>query len=335
MGRPALISRQFRLWLWVAALCALPGLASAAPDPHAELERGRLAYGHGDYKGTIALLRPLVYPSITLAAEADVVDTYKLMALSYFFENDEKGAEGAFKNLLQIAPSFELDPLIEPPPALAFFREVRKKEADLSKELELRRERERKERERKERERKEREARLREAMRERLVVTRTERRNIYALNFVPFGVPQFQNGHRTKGYVLLASQLTMASLSAGIWAYQLNRYPSGLVPNDEVTSVNQQQVVHIAAGGVFLALYAYGVWDGIRNFKAVEISERQQLVRPPAPPGLEPGPDPDAPSFAPEPRDRPAPSADRKRSTTYLSPFVTPDGAGLGVGGIF
>lgn len=330
MGRPALISRQFRLWLWVAALCALPGLASAAPDPHAELERGRLAYGHGDYKGTIALLRPLVYPSITLAAEADVVDTYKLMALSYFFENDEKGAEGAFKNLLQIAPSFELDPLIEPPPAVAFFREVRKKEADLIKELELRRERERKERERKERE-----ARLREAMRERLVVTRTERRNIYALNFVPFGVPQFQNGHRTKGYVLLASQLTMASLSAGIWAYQLNRYPSGLVPNDEVTSVNQQQVVHIAAGGVFLALYAYGVWDGIRNFKAVEISERQQLVRPPAPPGLEPGPDPDAPSFAPEPRDRPAPSADRKRSTTYLSPFVTPDGAGLGVGGIF
>lgn len=330
MGRPALISRQFRLWLWVAALCALPGLASAAPDPHAELERGRLAYGHGDYKGTIALLRPLVYPSITLAAEADVVDTYKLMALSYFFENDEKGAEGAFKNLLQIAPSFELDPLIEPPPAVAFFREVRKKEADLIKELELRRERERKERERKERE-----ARLREAMRERLVVTRTERRNIYALNFVPFGVPQFQNGHRTKGYVLLASQLTMASLSAGIWAYQLNRYPSGLVPNDEVTSVNQQQVVHIAAGGVFLALYAYGVWDGIHNFKAVEISERQQLVRPPAPPGLEPGPDPDAPSFAPEPRDRPAPSADRKRSTTYLSPFVTPDGAGLGVGGIF
>lgn len=330
MGRPALISRQFRLWLWVAALCALPGLASAAPDPHAELERGRLAYGHGDYKGTIALLRPLVYPSITLAAEADVVDTYKLMALSYFFENDEKGAEGAFKNLLQIAPSFELDPLIEPPPAVAFFREVRKKEADLIKELELRRERERKERERKERE-----ARLREAMRERLVVTRTERRNIYALNFVPFGVPQFQNGHRTKGYVLLASQLTMASLSAGIWAYQLNRYPSGKVPDDEVDTVNQQQVVHIAAGGVFLALYAYGVWDGIHNFKAVEISERQQLVRPPAPPGLEPGPDPDAPSFAPEPRDRPAPSADRKRSTTYLSPFVTPDGAGLGVGGIF
>jgi len=305
------------------ALCALLAApAAAGPDPSAELERGRLAYKHGDYKTSISTVRPLVYPSIALSSETDTIDAYRLLALSYFFENDEKSAQREFETLLNMAPDFDLDPLIESPPAVAFFREVRKRMADKIKELKDRQERERLERERKERERKERERKLREAMRERLVITRVEKPNIFALNFVPFGVPQFQNGHRTKGKILLGTQLLTGGLSAGIWIYHLTKYAGGTVPHDEVQDVRGQQIVQGISGGLFVALWAYGIGDGWYYYKKSTISEKRELVRPQAPPL-------DVPSFPSEP------AAERPRSTTWLSPYLVPDGLGLGVGGTF
>lgn len=80
-----------------AARPASPRLATGADktagSPEQKLERAKLAYQRGDYGSVVLLLRPLLYPETLLAQEEQVLLSHKLLALSYYFEHEEAGAE--------------------------------------------------------------------------------------------------------------------------------------------------------------------------------------------------------------------------------------------------
>ena len=110
-------------------------------------------------------------------------------------------AREAFIHLLSIDPDQTLDPFLVPPPIVEFFDQVR---ADAEPELAPLRERKRQLQE---------QERLAEEARRRLLAEEHVRsgppskvvvveEHIYMLNFLPFGVGQFQNGDTTKGIII-------------------------------------------------------------------------------------------------------------------------------------
>jgi hypothetical protein len=96
-------------------------------SPEARLQRGKLAYQRGDYAAAVLTLRPLLYPQTLLAQEDQLLLAHKLLALSYFFEHDEPGAEQEFNLLLSLRPDFALDQLVDPLKAVAFLDEIRRR----------------------------------------------------------------------------------------------------------------------------------------------------------------------------------------------------------------
>jgi hypothetical protein len=96
-------------------------------SPEARLQRGKLAYQRGDYAAAVLTLRPLLYPQTLLAQEDQLILAHKLLALSYFFEHDEPGAEQEFNLLLSLRPDFALDQLVDPLKAVAFLDEIRRR----------------------------------------------------------------------------------------------------------------------------------------------------------------------------------------------------------------
>src|SRR5439155_14368401 len=110
--------------LLVAAM-ATPAAANPSHDAKISLDNGRTAYDRGDYARAIDTISPLLYPSIELGTEDEVVTAHRLLALSYFFVNKTKEAEQEVTTLLALRPGFELDPIVDPPVAVRFFEDVR------------------------------------------------------------------------------------------------------------------------------------------------------------------------------------------------------------------
>ena len=103
---------------------------------------------------------------------------------------------------------------------------------------------------------------------------------IYALNWVPFGAGQFQNGDRAKGAAIAAGQLVLGlvNVSAIVFHNQIaqdrtrtcisgqagcSRPPYS---DSDRELLSQIDAVKYVSAGLFWALYGYGVWDAHRNF---------------------------------------------------------------------
>jgi len=116
----------------LAMLLFAASAASANPSRNAKdaLDQGRTAYDRGDYGRAIDTINPLLYPSIELGTEDEVVSAHKLLALSYFFVNKQKEAENEVTSLLALRPNYQLDPIVDPPVAVRFFDDVRKRQSE-------------------------------------------------------------------------------------------------------------------------------------------------------------------------------------------------------------
>ena len=96
-----------------------------------------------------------------------------------------------------------------------------------------------------------------------------ERRQ-YWVNFVPFGMGQFQNGERGKGIAFAASQGAAAATSLVVFVHLVNRYGyDGKVPRDEAAEVRRLQQVQIGASIAFAGLAAWGIVDALRDYEPV------------------------------------------------------------------
>ena len=216
----------------VLTLSALMALASPSQD----FDRGRVAFGRGEYLRAIELLRPLLYPELRLETEGEVVQAHRMLGVANLFEGRPAEAKVEFRKLLELRPDYRFDPLLDPPRVVDFFNSVVKDEEDEIAALEAKRKKQESERAAQRRQEAE---RLRIATAKVIVYDR----HSYLLNFVPFGAGQFQNGQRRKGLAFAGTEagLGLVSLGAFVANFWLFGLEPGLTPTRHPNSTKQSK----------------------------------------------------------------------------------------------
>jgi hypothetical protein len=218
--------------LWIAVAHAEPALSTSEV-----LRQGNTAALAGDWPRVAQLVEPLLLHPL---AATDLAEAHRLAGLAALFEQRSDVAERHFLAYLRIAPTGRLDPALYPPEAVSFFSDVASRHAaELS---------------------------ARQAQPD---------RSWWLALLPPFG--QLQNEERTKAYALggVLGVLLATNLST---YYFLNKWcqvtdgpkGSGLScynGSDHNHSAAQLQSLNIAAGVGFLAVYAYGMVDGIVGYR--------------------------------------------------------------------
>jgi hypothetical protein len=257
-----------------------------------------------------------------------VVLAHRLLAVSYYLTGEVAAAETEFVALLGYRPDARLDPLVDPPAAVAFFDRVRRQvEARLGAVREREREEERRRQAEEERRRREAEEARQVAFVERTVVRRP-----YGLNFVPFGVGQFQNGQAGKGVALLVTESVLAISSIALWSVFQYRFPGGRVTPAHEEQANWLRWSHVGTGAAFFAVALCGMIDAMVNFRREEVIERELPGRPAAPRGAIPGAAPQAPPAGPRSSRWQTPG---RRPRVGVSPAAGPGFLGASLGGTF
>lgn len=286
-----------------------------AQSPEQKLERAKLAYQRGDYGAVVLLLRPLLYPQTLLAQEEQVLLAHKLLALSYYFEHDEPGAEQEFNLLLSLRPDFALDPVVDPLQAVAFLDDIRRRNAERLEEI-RRRQAEEEQRRRVEQEQLQKQAEaLAQKRTRRIYIERVVYRRFSIVDFVPFGVPQFVAKRKAVGATFFVGEVLSGAASLGTWIAVRLRYPDGRFPSRELVTTQALTGTYLGTGALFWGLVLTGLIDALVHART--ITEVRELSGPPS----------DLP-----PRDTPP----LRAMNTVVAPLISPDGGlGLVVGGRF
>ncbi len=206
----------------------------------------------GQFPQVINLISGLLYPPpAKLKTENDLAEAHLLLGVAYFQVGNHSAAADQFEEALLLDFTLTIEPPLFSSEASDFFaREKIQFEKERGTEEELAR-------------------KAAEAARLRLILDNmliSERRLFYA-NFIPFGVGQFQNGHRGKGILFLASEVAFVGASAGLFTYQLLRYPNGKVPAQEVSQARTIQVLQVTSGVIGIGLMIAGILDAWYYYK--------------------------------------------------------------------
>jgi len=176
---------------------------------------------------------------------AELAETHRLAGLAAFFQDRRPDAERHFFQYLQIDLDGQLDAALYPPDVIVFFADVKSK---YSAELRARR-------------------------------PKPRRSQIVAV-LPPFA--QFQNGDRTKGYVLggallvlLGANVTTYALLASWCSDDLTCTGSG---RDRTSAAGKARVVNLATGIGFVLTFAYGVFDGVSGYRRDTREQAQPFV---------------------------------------------------------
>lgn len=270
--------------LALACLVAAPAAAHPSSNPKEALDQGRTAYDRGDYARAIDTIHPLLYPSIELGTEDEVVQAHRLLALSYFFVNKPKEAEAEVTSLLALRPTYELDPIVDPPVAVRFFEDVRRRQAERLQAVKQR-EREEAERERQKEERERAEARARA---ERIYVDRMVERHSRLVAALPFGIGQVQNGQNGKAIAFGVSEGVLGLTSLAAYLAIQYKYPVDPTtlhrqfPPEEQGTATALISLQLAAGAAFWATVVWGIIDAEVLFKReVVLRTRERDAAPP------------------------------------------------------
>jgi hypothetical protein len=267
----------------IALFVAAPALANPSRNAKDALDTGRTAYDRGDYRRAIDTIQPLLYPSIELGTEDEVVAAHRLLALSYFFVNKQKEAEEEVTSLLQLRPNYQLDPIVDPPVAVRFFEDVRRRQSDRLNAIKQR-EAEEAERARKEEERRLAAARARA---ERVYVDRVVERHSRLVALLPFGAGQAQNGQTGKAIAFGVSEALFAATSIAAYFAIEYKYPINpdtghrQFPANEQSTATTLVTLQLAAGAAFWATALWGILDAQLLFKREVVTDtRERTTKP-------------------------------------------------------
>ncbi|MBA3453995.1 MAG: tetratricopeptide repeat protein [Deltaproteobacteria bacterium] len=283
------------------AVLAVTAVADATPTQ--DLDRGRQSFRARDWASAIPVLNALLYPELQLARKEDAIEAHVLLGAAHFESGDTERARDEFEKALQIDPDRTITTLMFSSAAVRLFDQVREEQRGR-----IERDADRK--------------RLAEAAeklelyRKSLVVYEARP---YYLNFMPFGLAQYTQNRTRVGALFTLSQGITFATSVGIYGYLVGTYgfENSDVPILEGPRVRQLQQLTIASGIAFYALYAFGVFDAIRHHKP-----RQQVQ----------GDDSLIPKDLLEPTKKPAPNKTSFRDRIQVSPMVTPESVGIGIG---
>jgi hypothetical protein len=216
----------------LAAVATAAGDAVAAPDAATALRDANAAATAGDWAAVDALVAPLLVTKLT---PADLAEAHRLRGLAAFFDERAAQAEVEFLAYLRLDLDGRLDPAIYPPEAITFFEGIRTRHA-----AELR-------------------------------ARRPQPRRYVVLNLLP-PAGQFQNGERTKGFVIggLLGGLAIANVTTYL---VLRSWCGGAGSTcdrsgtDHAAAANQLRAFNYIAGIGLIATYAWGIYDGIRGYR--------------------------------------------------------------------
>jgi hypothetical protein len=246
-------------------------------SPAVEYARGKIAFDRGEYARVIEILRPLLYPEPRLASEGDIATAHRMLGVAHLFERQNDQATQEFRKFLQLRPSYRMDALIDPPVVVDFFNGVLKQqEAELAELGRMREEADEDERRRRGTERS-----------SPTLVERRFVRNSLAVAFLPFGVGQFQNGQRTKGWVFLGTEAVLAGVSMAAFTTNFALYgfrpeircveagpgargggcSPGYQPGPDQGRSQLLLKVQLVSGALFFAAAIWGVTDAVLHFQ--------------------------------------------------------------------
>lgn len=260
------------------SLLLLTILSQTAPQVATEeLQRGKNAYDRGEFGRAVAIIRPLLYPENRLQSDTQIVLARRVLGVAYLFEKKSSEAQAEFRKLLQIDPDYHFDPLLDPPEVVDFFNGVRKEYSKELAQLEAKRRDMEKARERYREE-------CEKARGGPTVIEKRVGRNSFAVNLIPFGAGQFQNGQRNKGWAFLAAESALGAASIAAFATNLAVYglnpkrscrheavATACAPGDiDHTDENRSHLltqVQVATGAAFFAAVAWGIADAIYFYR--------------------------------------------------------------------
>ena len=266
------------IWLW-----APHGRA----DDLTEFEAARARYERHDYARAVDAFRTLVGTDPPRIANALLVlESRKYYAASLLFIGGEAEARVQFGLLLQQEPDYALDPLAFPTEVVDLFEQVKeqvRRELDRAREAERTKQREA-EREALAEEQRQREnlERLRALAEQQQVRTENSR----WIATVPFGVGQFQNGHRGLGVALaMAEGLAAATSVVTFVGHQrvANDRPSSAELASTRQAERQWRTANLVSFVAFAGLALAGIVDAHVRF----VPERVKPVPRPLPPDLD------------------------------------------------
>jgi hypothetical protein len=254
-------------------------LVLALATPEADVKRARDRYEFGAYADAAAAARELLARDQALP-DPIALEAWRILGLAEYQLGNVPAARDAFIHVLSIDPDQTLDPFLVPPPIVEFFDKVR---ADVEPELAPLRERKRQLQE---------QERLAEEARRRLLAEEQIRsgppskvvvvqEHVYMLNFLPFGVGQFQNGDTTKGIVIAVSQVVFGAINLGaIFAHNAvaddpsrrcsvstpTNCSNPPIPDSDRALLQNIDIVKYVSAGLFWGVYVYGVADSLINY---------------------------------------------------------------------
>lgn len=228
--------------------------AQPAPTTSAVLRDGNAAAVAGDWPRVAQLVDSLLRRALP---PADLAEAHRLAGLAAFFQQRTADAETHFLSYLRIDLDGRLDPALYPPDVVAYFNDVASRHA-----AELR------------------------ALRS--LHVRPRRSWVY--NLVP-PAGQFQNGERTKGYVVagLLGTFLVANLTTYYFLRSWCDHTEGVggggltcsdgpAGHDRTATAERLRPYNIASGIGFLITYAYGVYDGVHGYRKQSRDALQPFV---------------------------------------------------------
>jgi hypothetical protein len=245
----------------IVTLLASVAQANPSRDPAAALADGKLAYQKHDYQAVESTVRPLLEAG-ELTSDDALLEAHRLLALAYFFQKKQVEARREVVAIYGIKPNYELDRYVEPPTAVTFFETIRREQEDRLAEI-RRRELE------EDAERRRREDELRKKMQPKVVLVPVQKRS-RLVAAVPFGLGQWQNGHKRAAIAFLTLELITGALSLATWATLQAQYPKGTFPPDDKALVQGLVDTQLVAAGVFWGLVVTGIIEAQVRFKPTD-----------------------------------------------------------------
>lgn len=283
-----------------AALIAIVLWCSVAhATPREDFDQARQAYRSGQFTRALPLFNSLLYPEKKLADSNEAAEAYLALGVCRYETGDMPGAKREFEQALLVNANIRIDPLIvTDSSAIDAFNETR-----LTMQDRIRQDAERRRRE--------------ELLKIRESYIGVESHS-FLLNFVPFGVGQYQNGDIGKGAFFTAAEGAMFGTSLGIWFYLVSNYGlrSTRVPLKDANTVLRLQQLEIGTGIAFYGLWVWGAIDAYLHYQPQVRIELDESALPPELRGL----------MKPEKTRKKPP-----KTSLRLAPMLAPDSVGIGL----
>jgi tetratricopeptide (TPR) repeat protein len=241
----------------------------ATADEFDQFAIAKNAFEAGEYEVAVTRFEEL------LIAEpknpALVLETHKLLGVSYLFVGNRKEAEANFLKLLTLSPEYALDPMELPIDVVDFFTEIKHKNDERLAEIARARAAEEAARRKAEEEARRKEL---EALARTFYLERSREEKSLLVSLMPLGAGQFQNGEKLKGSLFLGGELLLGATA--VTTYFLHE---GLRPRSKepFTSESDREAYERLEAGyritnhaslVALAVLAtVGIIDSLYNFE--------------------------------------------------------------------